>query len=44
MKKSVEMKKSNNYTTGNLLDYLCYQNYYKRIGIDFSGQTNTMMV
>ena len=44
MKKSVEMTKSNDYTTGNLLDYLYYQNYNKRIGIDLSGQTNTMMV
>ena len=25
----------------NLLDYLYHQNYYKRIGIDLSRQTNT---
>ena len=29
-----------NYTRGNLLDYLYYQNYYKLIGLDVSRQTN----
>ena len=29
------------YTTGNLLDYLYDQKYYKRVGIDLSRQTNT---
>ena len=28
-------------TTGNLLDYLHHQKYYKLIGIDLSRQTNT---
>ena len=34
---------SNNdvYTTGNLLDSLYHQNYYKLICINLSGQTNT---
>ena len=30
----------NDYTTGNLLDFLYHQNYYKLIGIDSSRQTN----
>ena len=30
----------NDYTTGNLLDFLHHQNYYKLIGIDSSRQTN----
>ena len=25
---------NNDYTTGNLLNFLCHQNYYKLIGID----------
>ena len=29
------------YTTENVLDYLYHQNYYKRIGVDLSKQTNT---
>ena len=29
------------YTTGNVLDYLYHQNYYKLIGIDLSRQKNT---
>ena len=33
------MSKNDNYTTGNLLDYLYHQNY-KHIGIDFSRQIN----
>ena len=39
--KFIEMSKIDNYTTGNLLDYLYHQNYYKLIGIDLSRQTNT---
>ena len=39
--KLVEMSRKDDYTTGNLLDYLYYQKYYKLIGTDFSRQTNT---
>ena len=35
------MKRDDDYTTGNLLDYLPHQKYYKFIGIDSSKQTNT---
>ena len=35
------MTRNNVYTTGNLLDFSCHQNYYKAIGIDLSRQTNT---
>ena len=38
--KLVEMSKNNDYTTGNLLDYLYHQKYYKRIGIDLLRQAN----
>ena len=41
--KLVEMARNNN-TTGNLLDYLYHQNYYKVIGIDLSRQTNTSIL
>ena len=34
------MPRNNDYTTGNLFDYLCHQKYYKLIGIDSSRQTN----
>ena len=34
------MSRNNDYTTGNLLDYLYHQNYYKLIGIDLSRQKN----
>ena len=37
------MSRNNSYTTGNLLDYLYDQKYYKLIGIDLSGQTNTII-
>ena len=37
----VEMSRNNDYTTGNLLDYLYHQNYNRLIGIDLSMQTNT---
>ena len=35
------MSKNDDYMTGNLLDYLYHQIYYKLIGIDLSRQTNT---
>ena len=35
------MLRNNNYTTGNLLEYLYRQKYYKLIGIDLSWHTNT---
>ena len=35
------MSNNDNYVTGNLLDYLYHQNYYKFIGIELSKQTNT---
>ena len=34
------MSKSDDYTTGNLLDVSYHQNYYKLIGIDLSRQAN----
>ena len=40
-KELVEMSRNNYYTTGNLLDFLHYQKYYKLISIDLSRQTNT---
>ena len=39
--KPIEMSRSNDHSTGNLLDYLYHQKYYKLIGIDVSRQTNT---
>ena len=33
------MSRNDNYTTGNLLDYLYDQKYYKRIEINLSRQT-----
>ena len=35
-KKIIEMSKSNDYTTGNLLDYKYFSNHYKLIAIDLS--------
>ena len=35
------MSRNNDYTTGNLLDDLYNEKYYKLIGIDLSRQTNT---
>ena len=35
------MSRNDDYTTGNLLDYLYHQNYYNLIGIDLSKQANT---
>ena len=37
MSKNITLQMSN-YTTGNLLDYLHHQKYYKLIGIDLSRQ------
>ena len=34
------MSRNQDYTTGNLLDYLYHQKYYKVIGIDLSRQSN----
>ena len=34
------MSRNDDYTTGNLLDYLYHQNYHKLTGIDLSRQTN----
>ena len=39
--KLIEMSNNDDYTTGNLLDYLHHQKYYKLIGIDLSRQKNT---
>ena len=38
--KLFKMSRSNNYTTRNLLDYTYYQDCYKLISIDLSGQTD----
>ena len=35
------MSRNNDYTTGNVLDYLYHQKYYKLIGRSSSRQTNT---
>ena len=43
-KKLVAILRNNDYTTGNLLDYLYHQKYYKVIGIDLSRQTNTSIL
>ena len=39
--KHIKMSRNNDDTRRNLLDYLYHQNYYKRIGINLSRQTNT---
>ena len=39
--KLIEMSRNDDYTTGNLLNYLCHQIYDKLIGIDLSRQKNT---
>ena len=41
MKNLLKCQKNEDFTTGNLLDYLYHQKYYKLIGIDLSRQTNT---
>ena len=38
--KLVEMSRNDEYTTGNLLNFLYHQNYYKLISIDLSKQKN----
>ena len=40
-KELIEMSRIHDYTTGNLLDFLYLQNYYKLTGLDLSRQTNT---
>ena len=35
------MSRNGDYTTGNLIDYVYYQNYYKLSGTNLSRQTNT---
>ena len=39
--KLINMSKNNDYTTGNLLDFLYHQKYYKVIAINLSRQINT---
>ena len=38
--KLIAMSRNDDYTIGNLLDFLYYQNYYKIIGLDLARQTN----
>ena len=37
--KLIEISRNDGYTTGNLFDFLYYQNYYK-LGMDLSRQIN----
>ena len=37
--KLVDMSRTNDYATGNLLYYSYHQNYYKLVAIDLSRQT-----
>ena len=39
-RKLVEISQNDDYTIGNLLDYLYHQNHYKLISIDLSRQKN----
>ena len=41
IEKLIKMSRNDDYTTGNLLDYLYHQSYYKLTGIDLSRQANT---
>ena len=41
--KIVELSRNSDYTTGNLLDYLYHQKYYKLISIDLSRQKNAII-
>ena len=41
MKILLKCQKNDDYTRGNLLDYLYNQKYYKLIAINLSRQTNT---
>ena len=38
--KLIEISRNYGYTTGNLLDYLYHQDFYKLIGIDLSRNKN----
>ena len=38
--KLVQISRNDDFTTGNLSDYLYHQKYYKLIGIDLSRQIN----
>ena len=38
------MSRNNDYTKGNLLDYLYHQNYYSLIGAALSRQINTKII
>ena len=38
-KKIIEISKNNDYTTGSLLDFAYFKEYYKLIAIDLSKQT-----
>ena len=42
--KLIEMSRSDDYTTGNFLDFSYHQNYYQPISIDLSRQTNTIIL
>ena len=37
-KEIIEMRRNNNYTTGNLLDYEYFSKHYKLIAVDLSKQ------
>ena len=37
--KIIEMSNNNDYTTGNLLDFVYFQKHYKLIATDLSKQT-----
>ena len=39
--KLIKMSRNDDYTTGNILDFLYHQKYYKLIDIDLPRQTNT---
>ena len=39
--KLIELSRNDDYTTGNLLDYLYHEKCDKFVGIDLSRQTNT---
>ena len=39
MKKSIKMRRNNDYTTGNLLNCEYFSNHYKLIAIDLRQQT-----
>ena len=40
--KPIEMSGNNDYTTGNLLDYLYHQKYYKLVGIEIRCNCNLL--